>query len=146
MKRKKEPLVAFLSDVASPRVHVADMTFTVKHLNAGPIKPPAIGSCYLREDPAYPRAAPSRRRGALALRWAERREQSMSPPTPPATSICPLALATGRAQAWSMCDRCVLSTKLCGPTRNSSSLRPPLVKPSPYQRRSMGFPSGRNSC
>lgn len=142
VKRKKETLVAFLSNVASSRVHVANMTFiSVRDL----LNRPAIRSCYLREDPAYPRAAPSRWRGALALRWAERREQSMFPP--PATSICPLALAPGRAQAWSMCDRCALSTKLCGPTRSGSSrLRPPLLKAAPYPGRSMGFPSGRNWC
>lgn len=33
-EEEKETLVAFLSDVAPSRVHVADMTFTVQHLSA----------------------------------------------------------------------------------------------------------------
>lgn len=113
---------------ASSRVHVASDLYRLASRRVTYETAPPIGSSYVREDPAHPRA------GAFAVYQALSRSGGLNGANracPHPTPTChfhmpPCARSGGCAQAWSMCDRCALSTKLCGPTRSSScSLRPP---------------------
>lgn len=91
-------------------------------------------------------AFPTCAAGALALRWAEGREQSVSPSHPHLPlPYAPLALA---AQAVRRPGACVTGARAprSSAARRAAALAacaPPQLKPSPYHRRSMGFPSGR---